>query len=484
MPTRWYAIHLPAEHRGVYNDWEDVQWRVKGQLSKYKSFGTRQEASFWSIKGRELTNKPENASTQLSSLSRWPLQPLVQTQWQQPSRAPVREKPEQPDGLAKPAARIQESIKDEGEPISSQDVKCEFSKFYAVAVGRVPGVYEAWDGPRGAREQVDRFSKAQFQGFDRLHLARDYIQQHGVPECDIRFFRRHFAERPDFKPDPSASFNDQFEQLASSQNLSQPEKRVARVGAIRDELISYYLPGGIPIDQVDENGEIELKPDQTLQIYQEMCRHTDKLVGVTSEGCLLSLKLRPFVNIINLIDANRAKQEPKLFHHWREFVKYTKRPGNMIPMQEALKNEFLAPLLQNLRKGPIDADLERSGHKFLSKHECRTPPRLVEQRFETPEPDIKKEEITSSLPMLSPTQFSPICSPEPESPASDLSDYGDDLEVALDLKPAVDVKLEPSAPQRWAQTQPTTGAKRNHSMVDDSLEVIPETPRKHGRFTQ
>lgn len=399
----------------------------------------------------------------------------------------MREKPEEPDDLAKPAAQMQESIKDEGVPISDQDVKCGFSKFYAVAIGRIPGVYEAWDGPRGAKEHVDRFSKAKFQGFDRLHLARDYMQQHGVPECEIRFFRRHFAERPDFKPDPSASFNDQFEQLASSQNLSQPEKRVARVGAIRDELISYYLPGGIPIDQVDDaRREIKLNPDQTLQIYQAMCRHTDKLVGVTIDGCLLSLKQRPWVNIIDLIDANRAKRMPTLFENWSYLRQYTLEDENRIPLREAKENEFLSPLLQSVkrREEPRKANLVHRRHIFLPKHESETPPRLVEQRFETPEPDIKKEYITSSLPMLSPTKLSSISSPEPESPASELSDYGDDLEVALDLKPVVGVKLEPSSPQRWAQTQPMAGTKRDRPMVDDSLDVIPETPRKRGRFTQ
>lgn len=221
------------------------------------------------------------------------------------------------------AIPIQDRPKTEQTSIPDHGIQPKLARFYAVAVGRVSGIYEAWEGERGAKEQVHRFSNAKFQGFDRIQMAKDCKCQHGIPECDIHLFRKHFAERLDFKPDPSASFNDQFSQLASSQNLTEPKIRTARVAAIRDELISHYLPGGLPIAQMNSRDRINLMPQQTLQIYQAMCRHAGKLVGRTISGCLLSLKHRPFVNIIDLIDACRAKQELDTYNNWTAFRNYT-----------------------------------------------------------------------------------------------------------------------------------------------------------------
>ena len=41
-------------------------------------------------------------------------------------------------------------------------------KFYAVAIGRIPGIYKKWFGEDGAQIQVKEFPEARYQGFYTL----------------------------------------------------------------------------------------------------------------------------------------------------------------------------------------------------------------------------------------------------------------------------------------------------------------------------
>jgi ribonuclease HI len=51
-------------------------------------------------------------------------------------------------------------------------------KYYAVAVGRIPGVYESWFGPGGAEVQVRGFAKARFKGFLSRSEAEAFVREH------------------------------------------------------------------------------------------------------------------------------------------------------------------------------------------------------------------------------------------------------------------------------------------------------------------
>lgn len=52
-------------------------------------------------------------------------------------------------------------------------------KFYAVAVGRVPGVYTAWFGPNGAEVQIRGYEGARFKGFATQAEAQAWMQDPG-----------------------------------------------------------------------------------------------------------------------------------------------------------------------------------------------------------------------------------------------------------------------------------------------------------------
>ena len=52
-------------------------------------------------------------------------------------------------------------------------------KFYAVAVGRRPGIYTQWFGETGAQVQVHGFAGARYQGFPTREQARRFIEESG-----------------------------------------------------------------------------------------------------------------------------------------------------------------------------------------------------------------------------------------------------------------------------------------------------------------
>jgi len=49
-------------------------------------------------------------------------------------------------------------------------------KYYAVAVGHNPGIYDNWYGEDGAEVQVRGFPKARFKGFPTLKEAEDFLK--------------------------------------------------------------------------------------------------------------------------------------------------------------------------------------------------------------------------------------------------------------------------------------------------------------------
>lgn len=49
-------------------------------------------------------------------------------------------------------------------------------KYYAVAVGRNPGIYYEWYGNDGAEVQVKGFPKARFKGFASFQEAKDFLK--------------------------------------------------------------------------------------------------------------------------------------------------------------------------------------------------------------------------------------------------------------------------------------------------------------------
>jgi hypothetical protein len=225
-------------------------------------------------------------------------------------------------------------------------------RYYAIAKGRRPGIYDDFVE---AYEQIDQYPNYLCRAFPDCALAAEYLQGNGIPDEEIRLFRKTFKQQPDFTPNPTAPFKQEFQRFESSQQWTKQEARKARVDFIRDEIIKYCLPDGIRID-LDQNEEDRwnLDDDQCLEVYQAMCQKARKPVHSTINECLLELKRRPFVNLLDFIDAWRTGSGLRTFDNWSDFVRYTRK--RRIDVETAREDEFLAPLLQHLTKGPLAID--------------------------------------------------------------------------------------------------------------------------------
>jgi ribonuclease HI len=51
-------------------------------------------------------------------------------------------------------------------------------KYYAVAIGRQPGIYTQWYGKTGAHAQIDGFQGARYKGFATIEEARAFVREH------------------------------------------------------------------------------------------------------------------------------------------------------------------------------------------------------------------------------------------------------------------------------------------------------------------
>ena len=54
-------------------------------------------------------------------------------------------------------------------------------KYYAVKVGRIPGIYQTWDE---AKEQINGYSGAVYKGFTTLHDAEQFILESNQQASD------------------------------------------------------------------------------------------------------------------------------------------------------------------------------------------------------------------------------------------------------------------------------------------------------------
>jgi hypothetical protein len=96
-----------------------------------------------------------------------------------------------------------------------------------------------------------------------------------------------------------------------------------------------------------------------------------KTVHNTIDDSLLELNRSPFVNIKDFVDACRTRKPLTRFSKWEKFVGYTMKPGKTMDLKYAKKNEFLAPLLQNLGSGANAVNLIRQRGRLLRERAQR-----------------------------------------------------------------------------------------------------------------
>ncbi|KAJ4351424.1 uncharacterized protein N0V89_006766 [Didymosphaeria variabile] len=113
----------------------------------------------------------------------------------------------------------------------------------------------------------------------------------------------------------------------------------------------------------------ELTKEEQLLGWQALCRETGRTIGKTIWECRTVLKKKPYVNIIDYIDAARVGAKIELFHDFAEFSHYTMTtPGKCIPLKDAKEDELLSALLQKVNRsveGPKDY---KHGKSFRQHH--------------------------------------------------------------------------------------------------------------------
>ncbi|KAI1464417.1 Caulimovirus viroplasmin-domain-containing protein [Daldinia caldariorum] len=260
--------------------------------------------------------------------------------------------------------------------------------YYAVRVGRKPGVYDNWEQ---CEKQVLKFSNAVFKGFDTYDAALAFVGdatasnppdiaqqiedskpdnnpaslggttgvvsfkvEDAVESMPPPASQSYFDQFPDFAPDSSAPFDDEFSRFASSQGLESgsQEYRRERTKAIRDELKFHYSSQDATgvLQTIPEFPKRSLDDSEKLDIYQNMCREIGVNPQDTIAACRRELK-GVLVNIVDYIDARRIGKPVKIWD-WSDFHSfciYSLQDDKRMDIREAKADGgFLSALLQKI----------------------------------------------------------------------------------------------------------------------------------------
>ncbi len=161
----------------------------------------------------------------------------------------------------------------------------------------------------------------------------------------------HFAQFENFAPNDGASFDNEFDRLASSQNWIPGSQQYTRERtiAMRQELKLHYFSQQSQDGNNSETDAEFTEEDLELKGYQNLCRE----VGIPSNDSIAECKRdlkNTLVNIVDLIDARRMGKKVEVWNDFGAFRDYTLQDEHRIDAREAKKDGgFLASLLQRLR---------------------------------------------------------------------------------------------------------------------------------------
>jgi ribonuclease HI len=100
------------------------------------------------------------------------------------------------------------------------------NKFYAVAKGRRPGIYDAWFGPRGAEVQVRGFTGAVFKGFTFRREAEVWIEKNSGDKPSQERLRFASEDKVNHALEDPRSPGKPAEERHSSQTISAGDRVV------------------------------------------------------------------------------------------------------------------------------------------------------------------------------------------------------------------------------------------------------------------
>ncbi|KAK8040560.1 ribonuclease H-like domain-containing protein [Apiospora marii] len=271
-------------------------------------------------------------------------------------------------------------------------------KYYAVAIGREPGIYYDWPT---CEKQVKRYSGAIHQSFPTHAEAVKFVRERG----------NHFAMVAGFRPDNSAPFEDESDRFASSQCIAPGSQEYCkqRTTAITREFDVLYLSQPL-----------------LLRAFHDICRE----VKVEPRGSLpeyeLAIKELGLINIVDFIDAKRCGKKVHIwpwdeFQAFRDYTLHSR--DKCMVLDIARQHNLLRALLQNLsgKKAAKHARImamrqRRSNAPSLARPELSrpvpTPPAAraaasSHNAYDAPTPDAVAKRESPQSPPRPPSQQPP-----------------------------------------------------------------------------
>ncbi|KAK8070987.1 ribonuclease h [Apiospora hydei] len=383
---------------GVYTDWSTCEEQVKRYGgARYKKFGSPREAqAFISRYGGQQNHRPM----------------VVDYRPQGNNYTPNQIIPKREDNA--------------GGDIRDTHV----GKYYAVAIGKVPGIYYDW---ATAEKQAEAF-----------------VRRHG----------NHFAMVPDFRPDSSAPFDDEFERFASSQGIvpGSQEYRKQRTTAIKREFDVLYLSQPIKEEGEDEDKEEDDKSDSRddmdikdesltedeliLRAFHILCRHVNVEPGPTARDCELAIKRVGPINIVDFLDAERTGKPVQIWpwSQFSQFRKYTLGDRNKcIHLGQAKEHPLLRALLQDLSSKNAD----EHARYMAAQQNNASALTIIEMRPNLREFDTLLERANHSARTISPIVQEAIV---PAAPFQNAHDSSSALR-AVSTTPAAAVEVKEEEPE-------------------------------------
>ncbi|KAK8877298.1 hypothetical protein PGQ11_002244 [Apiospora arundinis] len=383
--AKYYAVAV-GRKPGVYTSWPECESQVKGFSGhKFMGFPSHKEAQKFILETQKYILRNEQRVEEATHLA----EPRGNST---PVHVPVMEGEDDDKNKATtPAAATPHVVAATAAAaaVASGAPDTHKGKYYAVAVGRVPGIYYDWNT---CQKQTNQYPNARHKSFETHAGAVAYVKENG----------NHFAMVPDFRPDNSAPFDDEFNRYASSQGIEEGSLayQSQRTEAIKREFDVLFLSQptvaeeGEETDEDDDSGmeikgERQLTPvprdELILRALRELCLLVGLVPRATAHECGMAIKDVGPINIVDFLDAKRYGKSVEIWP-WRlfgQFKHYTLNDKTKcVVLRIAKEHPLLRALLQPLTS-KASAKHARRKASLQSPTQMR---RLVEMR-----PDLRHE---------------------------------------------------------------------------------------------
>ena len=221
-------------------------------------------------------------------------------------------------------------------------------KYYAIAKGRVPGVYTSWEE---AKKQISHFKEARFKKFDTLEQAQEFVNLHKTPD----FFMKMLGLDAPIVPEESMSKPPEnslvvFTDGACSNNGKM--NAVAGYSVVWPDYPDYTYSSKLDSSDIQTNNRAEYTGlIQALRIANEIDPTLSKKLYIYTDSMLLVNSINKWMKKWKLNGWKTATHEPVknrdlleeidslIFRRSKVFVEHVMAHTNNIDWKSKYNNE-------------------------------------------------------------------------------------------------------------------------------------------------